>query len=264
MRSIVKEIQELTSYEAVVIPKKQSEACRWKTARKPKNGSVVIPTQDLLDIMEFALDNTYIKNRKGEILQQTKGIPMGDPHSPGMAIITCAWMEKEWMKSIANGDKQYFTIKRFMDDILCVYSKNPQWKHEDFVRDFCRSEVYAKPLRLEDGKENTFLETRFKITATNKIDFWLKNENEIETKIWRYSHFHSHGSFVQKRATLTACLKKTEAMASNKYVFFNSAVNKIREFQNLAYPNTILKGACTFLAATTGNGAWMDVKRHIR
>ena len=63
----------------------------------------------------------------------------------------------------------------------------------------------------------------------------------------------------------TACLKKTEAMASNKYVFFKSAVNKIREFQNLAYPNTVLKGACTFLAATTGNRcsmlskAWMDV-----
>ena len=93
---------------------------------------------------------------------------------------------------------------------------------------------------------------------------WLKNEKEKETKIWRYGHFHSHGSFVQKRATLTACLKKTEAMASNKYVFFESAVNKIREFQNLAYPNTVLKGACTFLAATTGNGAWMDVKRLIQ
>ena len=65
-----------------------------------------------------------------------------------------------------------------MDDILCFYtfsSKNPQWEHESFVRDFCKSEVYAEPLRLEDGKENTFLETRFiKITATNKIDFWLK------------------------------------------------------------------------------------------
>ena len=118
-----------------------------------------------------------------------------------------------------------------MDDILCFYSKNPQWEHERFLRDFCKSEVYAEPLRLEDGKENTFLETRFKITATNKIDFWLKNENEKETKIWRYSHFHSHGSFVQKRATLTACLKKTETMASNKYVFCESAIDKIREFQ---------------------------------
>ena len=112
-------------------------------------------------------------------------------------------MEKEWMGNLDDRDKKYFTIKRIMDDILCVYSKTPQWNHEDFVRDFCRSEVYAKPLRLEDGKENTFLETRFKITATNKIDFWLKNENEKETKIWRYSHFQSHGSFVQKRATLT-------------------------------------------------------------
>ena len=58
--------------------------------------------------------------------------------------------------------------------------------------------------------------------------------------------------------------QETETMASNKYVFCESAMNKIREFQNLAYPNTILKGACTFLAATTGNGAWMGVKRHIR
>ena len=53
-------------------------------------------------------------------------------------------------------------------------------------------------------------------------------------------------------------------MASNKQVFIDSAVNKIREFQNLAYPNSVLNGVCTFLAATTGNGAWMGVKRYIR
>ena len=94
--------------------------------------------------------------------------------------------------------------------------------------------------------------------------YWLKNENEKETKIWRYNHFHSHTSFIQKRATLTACLKKTEKMASNKQVFILSALKKLNEFQMLKYPNSILKGACTFLAATTGNGAWMDVKRHIR
>ena len=98
----------------------------------------------------------------------------------------------------------------------------------------------------------------------NEIHYWLKNENEQETKIWRYNHFHSHGSFVQKRATLTACLKKTEAMASDKRFFIDSALNKIREFSNLAYPNSVLKGVCTFLAATTGNGAWMDVKRLVQ
>ena len=53
-------------------------------------------------------------------------------------------------------------------------------------------------------------------------------------------------------------------MASNKHLFIDSAVNKIKEFQDLAYPNSILKGVCRFLAATTGNGAWMGVKRHIQ
>ena len=69
-----------------------------------------------------------------------------------------------------------------MDDILCIYTKNEKWDYEKFIQDFCRSEVYVEPLSLEDGKENTFLETRFNISNTNQIDYWLKNENEIEAK----------------------------------------------------------------------------------
>ena len=107
-----------------------------------------------------------------------------------------------------------------MDDILCIYAKQPQWDHEAFVDNFCKSEVYVEPLRLEDGKDNTFLETRFEVKQ-DRINFWLKNENEKEKKIWRYNHFHSHSSFVQKRATLTACLKKTEAMASDTHFFID-------------------------------------------
>ena len=66
----------------------------------------MIPMQTLLDIMEFALDNTYVKDMKGNIYKQEMGIPMGDPHSPGMAIITCAWMEKEWMRNVDHDSKK--------------------------------------------------------------------------------------------------------------------------------------------------------------
>ena len=38
---------------------------------------------------------------------------------------------------------------------------------------------------------------------------------------------------------------------------------KIAEAQNLAYQNSILSRVCTFLAAASGNGAWIGVKRHI-
>ena len=98
----------------------------------------------------------------------------------------------------------------------------------------------------------------------NKVEHWLKNDNENETKIWRYNHFHSHGTFIQKRAILTACLRKVQKMASTRELLIHSGTSKIREFQKLAYPNSILKGVCTFLAATTGNDAWIAVRSTIR
>ena len=76
--------------------------------------------------------------------------------------------------------------------------------------------------------------------------------------------FSSHGTFIQKRAILTACLRKVQKMASTRELLINSGRSKIREFQKLAYPNSILKGVCTFLAATTGNDAWIAVRSTIQ
>ena len=76
--------------------------------------------------------------------------------------------------------------------------------------------------------------------------------------------YHSHGTFVQKRAILTACLRKVQKMASTRALLIQSGKSKIREFQKLAYPNSVLKGVCTFLAATTGNDAWIAVRNTIR
>ena len=80
---------------------------------KKYGGITTIPLYTLLDIMEFALDNTFILDLDGRILKQNKGIPMGDPHSPGMCIITCAWMEKEWQQSLDDDTKSRFMAKRF-------------------------------------------------------------------------------------------------------------------------------------------------------
>ena len=110
---------------------------------------------------------------------------MGMEMAPAMTVVTCAWMEKEWMRNVDHDSKKFFRIKRFMDDILCFYVENEKWDHERFVKDLCESEIYVKPLTLEDGKEGTFLETRFQIQG-NEIEHWLKNDNENGTKVWRY------------------------------------------------------------------------------
>ena len=72
--------------------------------------------------MEFSLDNAVVQLDDGTLLRQTKGIPMGDPNSPGMTIGACGWMENEWMQTIGGDCKKYFRIKRFMVDICIVYN----------------------------------------------------------------------------------------------------------------------------------------------
>ena len=118
-------------------------------------------------------------------------------------------------------------------------------------------------LTLVDAREDTFLETTFSIEGGH-IRHWLKNDNPIggPTKVWRYQHWASCCSFEQRRATLSACLKKVQAMASDQHVLYKSALQKLDEFRRLAYPMAVLRGACTYMAACTGCFAWIRV-RHV-
>ena len=74
--------------------------------------------------MEFALENTLIKDFDGQLWKQLKGIPMGDPHSSGMTIGACSWMEHEWMQTLDPATKDFFIARRYMDDILLFYAVN--------------------------------------------------------------------------------------------------------------------------------------------
>ena len=80
-------------------------------------------------------------------------------------------------------------------------------------------------------------------------------------KVWRYQHWASYCSFEQKRATLSACLKKVHSMASDADAVFTSAVQKLHEFRQLAYPTSVLRGTCTYMAACTACYAWIRVRR---
>ena len=158
----------------VSIPRKKSRPC----SLKPFKGATTFPFADLLDIMEFALDNTVLRDFDGNLWRQAMGIPMGDPHSLGMTIATCAWMEHEWLESLDEATKRLFKIKRYMDDLLIFSAENSTWDRDGFEKSI-GEECYFPPLTLEDGSEGTFLETSFKITASNCIRHWLKNTNEL-------------------------------------------------------------------------------------
>ena len=262
LRSELQKITVATGYDGVTVPKRKTHSCTFKPSTK--GGMVRIPFEDLLDIMEFALDNTILRDFDGQLWRQAQGVPMGDPHSPGMTIGTCAWMEHEWLQTLTADSREWFLAKRYMDDLLVFYAQNERFDGERFMRDLC-GECYWPPLKLEDGEEGTFLETSFRVTRFNRIQHWLKNKNECgePPKVWRYAHFDSHGDFNQKRSVMMACLQKVGKMASDQHVLEKSASQKIAEFSRLRYPRKLLWSACTTMGVKSRNPAWFRARDQI-
>ena len=263
MRKVAADIKRALGHDGVTVPLyATTKPCTWGKPGRTK--SVHIPWENMLDVMEFALDNAIVTLGKGVLLRQKGGIPMGDPISPGMTVGTCGWMEHEWMQTLAYRDRGMFKAKRYMDDILAVYVKSPDWDHAKFVKDFKRSECYHAPLKLEDGKPGTFLETSFE-WKDGRFRHWIKNENKQgeEPKVWRYKDFRSHGPYTQKRALITMIMKKVHHMASDKTALTESAIQKLAEFERLNYPRGLLVGVCNYMGATTGENAWIRVRERI-
>ena len=129
---------------------------------------VYLPFETLLDIMEFTLNNPIIQMPNGVLKHQRLGIPMGDPISPAMCMITCAWMERKWLASLHPKQRETFRVARYMDDTLMFIAKQPDNSHQQILDTF-EKECY-KPLNLEDGKPGTFLESCFEIKNQKVLD----------------------------------------------------------------------------------------------
>jgi hypothetical protein len=261
LKKVSQDITKTHGFEGVAVPRhKKSEPCSWR--KNEKRNKIWIPFDVMLDVMDFALDNAFVRMPDGSLRRQMNGIPMGDPISPGMTIGACAWMENEWMESLAQTDKLMFKAKRYMDDIIMVYAKAAWWDHERFVADFTRSEIYCEPLTLTDGDADTFLETTLKL-SNDGFEYWLKNQNAESQKIWRYQHFNSYSPMGQKKALVKSCLRKVHNMASNSENLKKSAIHKLKEFLALEYPKPILKQICNYIATTTGNGTWIKIRNNL-
>ena len=184
---------------------------------------------------------------------------MGDPLSPGTTIGTCAWMEREWMNGLHPDSHKYFRAARYMDDILMITRGPSAWDEQTFLKDFTKSECYWEPLKLEEGAQDTFLESRFHI-ANGRLTFRLKNENETTTKIWRYHHYYSALPHASKRAMVMSALWKVHNMASDDASLYESAIHKLNEFVTLRYPLGILRYFCAVLARDTSNLTWRRIR----
>ena len=124
MKTVLEEM-DLKGRKGVFVPRSQNRGCTWQAPRSDKGGKW-IPSSVLFDIAMFSLDNAIMK-LNGDLLLQKQGIPMGDPVSPGMTIVACAWMERMWLTGLSPSVRGKLMAKRFMDDILLVYADGSDW-----------------------------------------------------------------------------------------------------------------------------------------
>lgn len=75
---------------------------------------VLYPIQQILDILEFVLQNTHV-TLGDSVHHQVNGIPQGGHASGHMANLTCHHYERKWVEKFPYHSLQY-AISRFMDD----------------------------------------------------------------------------------------------------------------------------------------------------
>ena len=162
-----------------------------------------------------------------------------------MAIGTCAWMEREWLRTIPDDMKEKFAMGRFMDDICMLIDTNSSYDWEAFKRDFRASLCYMPPLKLEDAAQDTFLETFLDVQRSN-VEWRLKNKNEGAhnsvpvTVFFNHQHYDSYGPVHMKRGAVIGVLKKMKKLCSSEAQQQRSLEAKKQELANLNYPRTLL------------------------
>ena len=119
---------------------------------------------------------------------------------------------------------------------------------------------YQEPLKLEPAPSGVFLETFYDTDGVTGWEGRLKNDNEIERKVWRYHHYESGLPYDMKRATMLATLRKVHKMASNNNMLVKSALAKLNEFRELGYPAGIRRFMCAILARDYRNTYWRYVR----
>src|SRR5262249_29510115 len=109
---------------------------------------------------------------------QTKGLPMGSPISPGLAVIDASRKEQEGREKLKQAIGRFYAI-RFRDDIRIIMRGEKQQNEIETVRRETET-MYGKTLKveLEGSKKNEMEFIGFRIWKEGtKVRILEKNEN---------------------------------------------------------------------------------------
>ena len=208
----------------------------------------------LFEIVNMDLNNA-IFSVGDVILKQVKGVPMGSPLSPILAILVASYYEYMFFSNLSELEKDKVDGIRYVDDIVIIGSYVAHdiidKRHTDrLIDDFIR--CYHEDLVLEEEEikndQFVFLEGDISISNSDVFLMQIKNKNwesvlnDNSQKIKRYVHWKSYSPSQIKRSIIFGAINRIVIHSSSDCFIFYSVMKLFFELRLLQYPWRIMKG----------------------
>ena len=119
-------------------------------ASDPLNGDNKYTASDICKMIEFLVDNIYVKFG-GQLFRQMVGIPMGTNCAPLLADLFLYSYENEFLDKLIKESKRKLARRfnlsyRYIDDLISFNNK----RFKEFI-----SDIYPKELTISEATEST-------------------------------------------------------------------------------------------------------------
>ncbi|GBG65707.1 hypothetical protein CBR_g52008 [Chara braunii] len=231
--------------------------------KSPGPGYVTVKFSQILQMISYELENTYVMCRK-MILKQVVGIPMGKNSSPSLACVLCAKHEVDFVSSLG-ADQRLVHGVRLVDDVtLGVACDVSDHRSVLAARYICLKfmKAYGEQLmlvRTDDGTNSwDFLGIRV-AALPGPIKFVVrpqhKNEEAGLEDPLTFRCFQDFASYSDKRAKagmVIAALHRIKQHASNPATGDQAALSVSVELGRRGYPPALFSNALAVFARATG------------
>ena len=218
----------------------------------------------LFETIMFDLDNTFFT--VGDvILKQEKGVPVGSPLSPPLAILVAAYYECMFLESIPEKDRKKIEGIRYVDDILIFGFVDIECDRERFltaklIEKFAK-ECYHADLTLEEEeiKDNKviFLEAELiifgdKIEVSHKNKNWNLMQQREEQNIFRFVRWNSAVPRCIKKAVVIGAIHRILVHSTNTKYAVISILKILFELNVIGFPWVFLRRVIIYFYQKNG------------
>jgi hypothetical protein len=186
---------------------------------------------EIFQLVQYMLNNSYVKVGSEFLAKQIRGLPQGSPPSPPLARLVCIKREWQWKNSITLNKN--VSGMRFMDDVYMLFFYNfrtPTSKQDaEKLRENFKKECYYSQWNLKEVDNNIFLSTECQ-WDTKKITIkWAnKNKDSIKNNKQKIIRFLHSKSFTANYIKTNSIYSQFLRIARN-----SDEVNVLKDFEDL-------------------------------